>query len=145
MNRGLIPWGEPLQDLQSTPTQRNPQRGTSTLVPPSAAFVLDPHHYANIIELFVPVTTAAVQPPVLTAPDTRRNFLMLRNCSTTIPIVIGWGKMPTANSVLYVAPGSPGVMVLFDVVVPQDDMYALAIGGSADLAIGYSTISYPDP
>lgn len=95
----------------------------------------DPHHYASIIEANVPVGIVSAE--FLTQPVNKRNFLMFRNNSATANIYIGFSKDATTASMLRI---TPNTMVLFDVVVPQDDLYAIADAAGGSLSYGYSTI-----
>lgn len=61
-------------------------------------------------------------------PSNPRNFLGLRNTSTTATAYIGFGSPATVNSWLSLA---PGVIVLFDTRIPQDDIYC--VGSAAGL------------
>jgi|SRR4051812_22387153 hypothetical protein len=142
MNQRLItpPWSSP-QDLQNRPVDR-PLRGTSQSggYGANALIIRDPHHYANLIDqsVILPQNLSQLVLPVSPAP---RNMLLLRNFSTSETIFIGWGRDASNVSTLALASGTPwGTEVLFDVVVPQDDMYAFTTGSAVTLCFAYSTI-----
>jgi hypothetical protein len=67
-------------------------------------------------------------------------MLGFRNTSATSGenIFIGFGRNATTNSWLRL---TPGTIVLFDTVVPQDDLYVIAEAGSPTLSYIYSTFA----
>ena len=97
--------------------------------------IRDAHHYAQMISLAVNVATTSAK--FLDQPPTKRNILMLRNNSASANIYVEFGKDATTNSVLRI---TPNTVILFDVVVPQDDLYAIADAASAVLSFSFSTI-----
>ena len=108
-----------------------PRAGDADPVP-----VRDPYHFAQV---FSQTTTPGngVSSKFLDQPPTKRNLLMLRNASAAANIYIEFAKDATTNSVLRL---TPNTMILFDTVVPQDDLYAIADAAGAVLAFGFSTI-----
>jgi hypothetical protein len=74
----------------------------------------------------------------LDSPIGRRNLLGFRNNSGTTGenIFIGFGRDATINSWLRL---TPGTIILFDTVVPQDDLYAVSEAGTPTLGYIYST------
>ena len=132
------PWRSPT-DLQSLPTMAGrPRMGSAPNAPPSAP-VLNAQQFASIIDNTFSVTTAAQL--FARQPPTKRNLLMLRNTDATATIYIGFGKAPSTLSTLAIAAGQ---MILFDAVVPQDDLWAI---GSANcvLAYAFSTFGVEGP
>lgn len=108
--------------------------------PLDSAWIIDPHHYASVrSQSGVPgiAGSASVGVAFLLQPDTKRNFLSLRNASAVANIYIDFGKPASAFSPILLTPGQT---VLFDTVVPQDDLYALADAAAASLIWGYSQI-----
>lgn len=110
--------------------------------PARAEPVSDSHHYARVIEgNLAPGTVgqANTLTPFLTENSVRRNMLGLRNASASggANIYIGFGSVATTFSWLILAPGD---VVLFDEVVPQNDLYATADAASALLSYAVSTI-----
>jgi hypothetical protein len=98
--------------------------------------IFDPHHYASVNEGNIAVPNgSSIQ--VLLEPSTRRNYLMLRNSSAAANIYVSFARDASLNSPLRI---TPGTMILFDVVVPQDDMYAYADAAAGTLVYGFSTI-----
>lgn len=102
----------------------------------SAPRVFDSHHYANVSDLFnaIPNGSSIL---ILEAPSGLRNYLMLRNCSATANIYIGFGNDASPNSTLKLEAGQ---IALFDTVLPQNDLYAYGDAVSAFLAFSYSNI-----
>lgn len=106
-----------------------------------AQIVLDPHHYATLITFpnFPAPQTQDNTQLFLNAPQSRRNLLMFRNNSATANLYIEFGHLASANSTLRLTPNQ---IVLFDVVVPQDDLYVFADAANGLLSFAYSTIAY---
>lgn len=100
------------------------------------AIVFDEHHYARINGSLVINIPAGTSVLAVAGPSSLRNFLQFRNPSTTDPIYIEFGDQADANALLSLAPGD---QVLYDTVVPQDDVYAFATVASV-LILAYSTI-----
>lgn len=100
--------------------------------------VFDAHRYAYLrgeIVMAVPTTAGGVL--VLAAPDVLRNTLMIRNSSATANLYIAFGTQATVNSILYLTPNQ---IVLFDTVVPQDDVWALGDAAAAQITLAFSTV-----
>ena len=105
---------------------------------PVATPVVDPWHCASINATNCPVPTAATQTPFLTAPQGKRNLLGLRNPNAAGTIYIDFGQSASALSWLALA---PGVQMLFDEVVSQDDLYCFGSQAGLTLCFAYSNIS----
>ena len=141
----LEPWGHP----QRVPTAPNSvadigaaQPLTPTTVIPSRADgdaipVRDPYHFASLTSLTT-TPSATLSAKFLDQPTNKRNMLLLRNASTSANVYVEFGKDATVNSTLKL---SAGAILLFDVVVPQDDLFAIADATGAVLAYSYSTIA----
>lgn len=85
-----------------------------------------------------PVTTASVK--ILDAPTTYRNFLLIRNSSAgAVSVLIDFGTDATLNSAVLLLQNE---IILFDAVVPQDDIYVI---GSApgQISVLVSVIELP--
>ncbi len=97
-----------------------------------------PHWYANVIEGVVPVDVVSVQPPALAqvAPGVR-NMLMFRNSGAT-NLFIAFGSPATSNSTLRI---TANTIVLFDTVVPQNDIWVLSDAAGGQISYSYSTTS----
>jgi hypothetical protein len=116
-----------------------PSQGSPGVLPtfPERVTVYDPHHYAAPIEGSAPVSNAAAQ-LLLLQPQTRRNYLVLRNASPAAQnIFVAFGSQATATSALRLTPNQ----VVFLDPVPQTDMYALADAAGARLSWSVSTIA----
>ena len=96
------------------------------------------HRYATIIEQNIPVPTAATGVPFLTETSGKRNFLGLRNASAAggANVYIGFGRDASAASWLALTPGQ---MILFDTVVPQDDLYSFGDAAGGLLSFAFSS------
>jgi hypothetical protein len=136
-----MPWSAPQtigpapHNLPSRPqpgsqsTQQNVQITTETLN------TRETYRYANLIDLNVTVGTTSFK--FLDSPIGKRNQLGFRNASSgTQVIYIGFGREATTSNWLSL---SVGTIVLFDAVVPQDDLYCVASAAGAILAYVYST------
>ncbi len=103
----------------------------------STVSITDPYRFASIVDLSIITTTASVK--FLDQPIGKRNTLGFRNASTASQVIyIGFGGNASTGSWLQINPGS---IVLFDSVVPQDDLYVISDITAGVLAYVYST--YP--
>lgn len=130
------PWILP-QSMPALPQSLPRPKGRSS-VPGAGGIqeVRNDHNYAVVTDVPVAVGTTSII--VLDQSTGLRNLLMMRNSSPgTELIYIGFGKEATLQSTLVI---NPGQLVLFDVVVPQDILYALSSAATGQLSISYSTI-----
>jgi hypothetical protein len=154
MNNSKFPpveWVSPLEPF-SSPTNLNPgphnlprdllRRATGVGAPntvpgfdPAATYnVRDLHRYATLTDLSLVVGTTSVK--FLDEPTGRRNMLGFRNASTAAQILyIGFNQAASTTSWLEL---TAGTIVLFDDVVPQDDLYVISSGAGGILAYAYS-------
>lgn len=96
----------------------------------------DPHHYAELIQGNLAVGLASVQ--LLSEPASRRNFLSIRNSSPgTEVIFVSFGSAASALSWLRLTANQ---IVLFDTVVPQNDIYVISDTATGAVAYAFSTI-----
>jgi len=103
----------------------------------STVTITDPYRFASFVDLTIITTTASVK--FLDQPIGKRNTLAFRNASTSSQVIyIGFGGNASTNSWLQI---NPGTIVLFDTVVPQDDLYVVSDVTAGVLAYVYST--YP--
>jgi hypothetical protein len=103
----------------------------------STVSITDPYRFASFVDLSIITTTLSVK--FLDQPIGKRNTLGFRNASTSNQVVyIGFGGNASTSSWLQI---NPGVIVLFDSVVPQDDLYVISDVTAGVLAYVYST--YP--
>lgn len=95
--------------------------------------VRERHRYAEVIE--TPWSVGVNSVKVLTQPTGLRNFLLLRNISTGAQIIfVSFGNTATLQSSLRLASNAA---VLFDTVVPQNEINAIS-----DLAAGALMVAY---
>ena len=132
----LEPWSSPTFLPPSPHNLPAETAATSSDVPGSVVNVAETYRYASLIDVQLQTSTTSVK--FLDAPIGRRNLLGFRNTSTTAGenIFIGFGRDATTNSWLQLLPGT---IILFDTVVPQDDLYCVAQTGVPVLAYVYST------
>jgi hypothetical protein len=121
----------PTVDLNGQPVQS--AGGVDTTTP-----VGDNWHSANIISGQVAVGNLS-STKFLDMPVNRRNLLMLRNYSATANIYIEFNRDASDDSVIRL---TPNTMMLFDSVVPQDDVYAYGDAANAILSYAYSNVKY---
>ena len=77
---------------------------------------------------------------VLDAPSTYRNFLLIRNSSTAATVVyIDFGGDASLNSAIRLAQNE---IILFDAVVPQDDLYVIG-DAAGQISVLVGVISLP--
>lgn len=126
------PWAMRASDMPNDPREIPPPARRRRSGGPVEIY--DPHRYARLVgeqTIAIPITAGGLL--VLQEPDTMRNMLLLRNVSAAAVIFIAFGNNATANSALSL---NPGTTILFDSVVPQDDVFALS-----DVAAGFLTIA----
>ena len=93
------------------------------------------YHYASLQDVALTVGTTSIK--FLDQPIGKRNMLGFRNASTgTQNLYIGFGAQATTSNWMKLAPGS---IVLFDTVVPQDDLYVISDASGGILTYAYST------
>jgi hypothetical protein len=156
----MVPWGVP-QTLTQRPREENrghPLVGgaggfatgenfSQPLAPNQAALiqaqvsqrVQDPWR-RGIVNGTIVAAVPQQSTLVLSQSDVSRNFLIIRNTSTLANVYINFGNDANAGlSTLLLAPNG---FVGFDVVVPQDDVFAIADAAGGQLSISYSTVLY---
>jgi len=103
-----------------------------------ASPIVDPHRYAWVTSAdFRGSVVAASGDLFLRAQNVLRNFLALRNASATANAYIEFGRQADANSTFVLLPGQ---LMLFDVVVPQDDLFVYFDGANGLLKYSFSTL-----
>jgi hypothetical protein len=140
--RTLRPWSAP-QTIEAVPEARTmrPAIASGAVVQASdSAPVREAHRYAQINGSAVYAITTQSQ-LVLPSPQNFRNMLILRNVAGN-PINLEFGRDADANAPIQLVAG--GILV-FDTVVPQDDVYAIGIGGTATLSMGFSNLNFLGP
>lgn len=136
----LRPWDQNPQSLLRT-RARTTLRGSG--VNQQAAFIdnfwgAEAHRYAKCTNLVFPVSTTSIR--ILDAPDNYRNLLSFRNLDLVNTAYLAFGNDANANSAFQLGPMG---FLLLDVVVPQDDIYAISSAGTINLAVTISTIVLP--
>jgi hypothetical protein len=138
----LTPWSAP-QTIEAVPEIRTmrPAIASGAVVQASDSMpVREAHRYAQINGSLVYGTTAGSQ-LVLAAPQNYRNLLMMRNAGATA-IYIEFGRDASPESTIQLQPNQT---ILFDTVVPQDDVSAISPGGASTLSISFSNINFLGP
>ena len=93
------------------------------------------YRYASLQDIAITVGTSSIK--FLDAPIGKRNMLAFRNASTGVQnLFIGFGAQASTLNWLKLVPGQ---LVLFDAVVPQDDLYVIADAAAATFVYAYST------
>lgn len=131
---------QPLIFASGAPSAIAPLTTPTVGVPIDQDGMFDPHHYARMNSGNIGLLVVAPSAPFLTAPATYRNALVLRNGHATANMYIDFGQPASLLSPLKIAPGQT---LLFDVVVPQDDLYAFADVAGATLVYAFSNIPGP--
>ncbi len=131
------PWGVPQYippSPHNLPIREVPQATTATVDFTGATInTRTVYNYASLVSVTVNVGTASFK--FLDAPIGKRNMLGFRNAGAT-NLYIDFNANATSNSWLALA---SGVLLLFDSVVPQDDLYVISDAAGGILAYAYST------
>lgn len=138
----LTPWSAP-QTIEAVPEIRTmrPAIASGAVVQASESLpVREAHRYAQINGSAVYAITTQSQ-LVLPSPQNFRNMLILRNVAGN-PINLEFGRDADANAPIQLVAGA---ILVFDTVVPQDDIYAIGIGGTATLSMGFSNLNFLGP
>ncbi len=135
------PWGVPQyvppspNNLPVRPEPNAAPNTTQTIGGNQTADIREIYRYASVVSVSVNVGTASFK--FLDAPIGKRNFLGFRNASPGAQILyIDFNSQATTGSWLAIAAGT---LVLFDVSVPQDDLYVVSSAAGGVLAYAYST------
>jgi len=133
------PWGVPQyvppspNNLPVRPEPNAAPNTTQTLASGQTADIREIYRYASVVSVSVNVGTASFK--FLDAPIGKRNFLGFRNAGATT-LYVDFNSQATTGSWLAI---TTGTLVLFDTVVPQDDLYVLSSAAGGILAYAYST------
>ena len=137
----LEPWSSPA--FLSPAPHNLPKRtdpGTTTqsagiTQPGEVVPIRDNYRYASLVTASLTASTTSVK--FLDQPIGKRNFLSFRNASTGgQTLYIEFNAQANTSSWLAIAAGT---LVLFDTVVPQDDLYVISSAAGGVLAYAYST------
>lgn len=136
------PWQAP-QSLDAVPQERQlaPAIASGAVVQArDATATREPHRYATLNgSLVFQVTTLSQL--VLPAPQNYRNMLMMRNVGANV-LYIEFGRDASTNATIQLQPNQ---ILLFDTVVPQDDVSAIAGAGTSTLSLSFSNINFLEP
>lgn len=144
INRGdWLPWSNPNYipgAPHNLPARPDPavagSSGTAGLVVPGDVVnVRENYRYASLITVSLTVGTTSIK--FLDQPIGKRNMLGFRNASTAGQVLyIEFNGTATTGAWLAL---TAGTIVLFDTVVPQDDLYVISSAAGGQLAYAYST------
>ena len=141
---GFMPGAAPFSAPQYTggnpginpPTDATPGMSSILGFSGPVAPVFEAYRLARVIsgtELF---SASLASRKFLPEQNNPRNFLAMKNIGTGL-IYIGFGQQANANAFLSLAADA---FILFDTVVPQDDIFCSASATTAILSYGFSTI-----
>jgi len=136
----LLPWESPTYippSPHNLPSRPDPALQTTTGVNlgGDTLNIREIYRYASVTSLSVNVGTTSFK--FLDQPIGKRNMLGFRNASTASQIIyVDFNSNATTGSWLAI---TAGTIVLFDTVVPQDDLYAISSAAGGVLAYMYST------
>lgn len=136
-----MPWGVP-QYVPPSPNNLpvRPEPGaapntTQTISTGQTVDTRETYRYASVVTVSLNVSTTSIK--FLDAPIGKRNFLGFRNASPGAQILyIDFNATATTGAWLAL---TAGTLVLFDTVVPQDDLYVISSAAGGVLAYAYST------
>ena len=135
----LLPWSSPTY-IPGAP-HNLPKRTDTTSSERSGSFIAgdvanirENYRYASLVTASLTVGTTSVK--FLDQPIGKRNLLSFRNASLTQTLYIDFNSQATTGSWLALAAGA---IILFDSVVPQDDLYVISSAAGGQLAYAYST------
>lgn len=135
-----MPWGVPQYvppSPNNLPVRPEPGAAPNTTQTISSGQTVDTrevYRYASVVTVSLNVDTTSIK--FLDAPIGKRNFLGFRNASATQTLYIDFNAQATTGAWLAL---SVGTIVLFDTVVPQDDLYVISSAAGGILAYAYST------
>lgn len=135
------PWSTPQyippspHNLPVRPEPGAAERNTTQTLSGDSVNIREQYRYASIVSLSLPVGTTSIK--FLDAPIGKRNFLGFRNASPGAQVLfIDFNAQATTSAWLRLASNT---IVLFDVSVPQDDLYVISDLAGGVLAYAYST------
>lgn len=133
------PWSAP-QTIEAVPEVRTirPAIASGAVVQArEAAPVREAHRYAQINGSIVIGDPTGDGVLALAAPQNFRNFLMIR--CTIGAVYVDFGREASVSSPLFLGTGA---IVLFDTVVPQDDVYIRRDGLNGGVSIAFGNINF---
>lgn len=138
----MRPWSAP-QTIEAVPEIRTmrPAIASGAVVQASqSTAVREAHRYAQINGSII-LETTATSALMLASPQNFRNMLIMRNAGSNT-IYIEFGRDATTDAPVILQTNQ---MILFDTVVPQDDIFALSTVGLSKLSIGFSNLNFLGP
>ena len=135
-----LPWSNPNFTPgapHNLPSRPDPIVASSSAPPiPGDSFnTREPYRYASLITVSLTIGTSSVK--FLDQPIGKRNFLGFRNASAgTQNLYVEFNGTASTGSWLKLVPGQ---LLVFDTVVPQDDLYVVSDAVGAVLSYAYST------
>lgn len=134
-NPNFIPGAPHNLPARPDPAVASSSGAAGLLVPGDTVNIRENYRYASLITVSLTVGTTSIK--FLDQPIGKRNMLGFRNASTGAQnLFIEFNGTATTGAWLKL---TPGTIVLFDTVVPQDDLYVVSDGAGATLAYAYST------
>lgn len=138
----LEPWQSPsyIPGAPHNLPKRSEIGGTTSqkaglLEPGEVLPIRDSYRYASLVTAQLTVGTTSIK--FLDQPIGKRNLLSFRNASTGGQVIyIEFNAQATTGTWLAI---QPGTLILFDTVVPQDDLYVISSAAGGSLAYAYST------
>lgn len=138
----LLPWSSPTF-IPGSPhnlpkrTEVTSSERSGNFVPGETVNVRNNYQYASLVTAGLTVGTTSIK--FLDQPIGKRNLLSFRNASSGgQTLYIEFNAQATTSAWLSL---TAGTLILFDTVVPQDDLYVISSGAGGQLAYAYST--YP--
>lgn len=134
----LRPWSAP-QSLDSTPENRLSGVAAASgalLEARRAVATREAHRYATVSGS-LPFDVTTTPQTILAAPQNYRNFLGIRNVGAA-NIFVDFGRDASTDSTFLLVPNQ---IILFDTVVPQDDVSVLGAGASR-VSISFSNVNF---
>jgi hypothetical protein len=107
---------------------------TSLGIPGDTFNIRENYRYASLITVSLTVGTTSIK--FLDQPIGKRNFLGFRNASGSQNLYVEFNGIATTGSWMKLVPGQ---IVVFDTVVPQDDLYVVSDTAGGTFAYAYST------
>lgn len=135
----LLPWSSPTF-LSGAPHNLPKRTDTSAeksgnVIAGDVVNIRENYRYASLVTGSYNIDTVSVK--ILDQPIGKRNFLSFRNASPAGQTVyIDFNSQASTNSWLAL---TAGALILFDVSVPQDDIYIVSSAAGGVLAYAYST------
>lgn len=119
---------------QAPPSGRS---GPSTARPAIEVFDRQRLAYLRGTQIF---NVGIVSSQIISESVTSRNLLIMRNTSATANIYVNFGNNATTASIVRLAVNE---VFMWDIVPPQDDIYAIADAAGGQLSVAVSTFMLP--